>query len=202
MVRITVIVEIPVIPPLGTHGLPIELVDQLLQATHIGLDQLLIESRLLQLVSGAGLPVAVAGREFGLQENVTDLQCIDSIEEQIVRAMSTRVTLENLILGMFSGHKTLRLENSGISVLADNGENIGLASLSSGEKQVLRIFIDVLEADMHALMIDEPEISLHVDWQKVLVRSMRLLNPDAQLILATHSPEVIADLEDDTIFKL
>ena len=39
--------------------------------------------------------------------------------------------------------------------------------------------------------MDEPEVSLHFDWQKVLIQYIRELNPTIQIILATHSPAVI-----------
>jgi len=51
-------------------------------------------------------------------------------------------------------------------------------------------------------MIDEPELSLHVDWQRRLVENMTLLNPSAQYIFATHSPEIMADVDDSKIFRL
>lgn len=38
---------------------------------------------------------------------------------------------------------------------------------------------------------DEPEISLHIAWQQKLIRIMRDLNPNMQLILATHSPSIL-----------
>jgi predicted ATPase len=53
-----------------------------------------------------------------------------------------------------------------------------------------------------SMIIDEPEISMHVDWQKDLIHSLRALNPDAQLILATHSPEIMADIPDSKIFRI
>ena len=51
-------------------------------------------------------------------------------------------------------------------------------------------------------MIDEPELSLHPDWQKGLVGSMRRVNPEAQFLLATHSPELMIDVDDDCVFEL
>jgi predicted ATPase len=43
------------------------------------------------------------------------------------------------------------------------------------------------------IFMDEPEISLHFDWQKKLIQYMRELNPNAQIILATHSPALIIE---------
>ncbi|MFT5619354.1 MAG: putative ATP-binding protein involved in virulence, partial [Arenicella sp.] len=64
--------------------------------------------------------------------------------------------------------------------------------LSSGEKQALIIFLTVLlenEQDF-ILIMDEPEISLHISWQRHLINKIRELNPNCQLIISTHSPTV------------
>lgn len=67
--------------------------------------------------------------------------------------------------------------------------------LSSGEKQMLAILLTVLveNREPYALLMDEPEISLHIDWQQRLIDLIRQLNPNAQIILSTHSPALIMD---------
>ncbi|MEY4903528.1 MAG: hypothetical protein RLZZ292_1343 [Bacteroidota bacterium] len=67
--------------------------------------------------------------------------------------------------------------------------------LSSGEKQMLVILLTILVQDNQPSIIfmDEPEISLHFDWQKKLIQYIRELNPNAQIILATHSPGVVIE---------
>ena len=42
-------------------------------------------------------------------------------------------------------------------------------------------------------IVDEPELSLHIDWQEKFVEAVLDANPDVQLILATHSPAIILD---------
>lgn len=127
---------------------------------------------------------------------------IDDIEQKIEKATASRYQLEELITRMFTGNKTIEFLDTGINVKANAGEDIGLAALSSGEKQVLGIFIETLLADIGTLLIDEPEMSLHVDWQKDLISFMNKLNPRTQLILATHSPEIMANIPDTEIFRL
>lgn len=65
--------------------------------------------------------------------------------------------------------------------------------LSSGEKQLLLILATVLIQDNRPaiLLMDEPEISLHFDWQSTLIENMRRINPKIQIIMSTHSPAVI-----------
>ena len=77
----------------------------------------------------------------------------------------------------------------GNNILADNKR------LSSGEKQFLIIMLTVLlqRKEECILIMDEPEISMHLDWQRALLNNIKLLNPYCQIILATHSPGVIMD---------
>lgn len=65
--------------------------------------------------------------------------------------------------------------------------------LSSGEKQALLILATVLTEDNApaVLLMDEPEISLHFDWQSRLLEDIRMLNPHVQVIVSTHSPALI-----------
>lgn len=67
--------------------------------------------------------------------------------------------------------------------------------LSSGEKQFLIICITLLlqREEESILILDEPEISMHLDWQRNLLANIRRMNPKCQVILATHSPGVIMD---------
>lgn len=67
--------------------------------------------------------------------------------------------------------------------------------LSSGEKQMLIILLTVLVQNRRpsVLLMDEPEISLHIDWQQRLIGLIRELNPNVQVILTTHSPALIMD---------
>ena len=73
------------------------------------------------------------------------------------------------------------------------GEKISPYKLSSGEKQMLIILLTVLVQDRRpfVLFMDEPEVSLHVEWQQRLLDLLLDLNPNVQIILTTHSPAVI-----------
>lgn len=75
------------------------------------------------------------------------------------------------------------------------GEVLMPYQLSSGEKQMLVILLTVLVEDRqpYVLFMDEPEVSLHIDWQKQLISIITELNPNVQVILTTHSPAVIMD---------
>ena len=73
------------------------------------------------------------------------------------------------------------------------GETLVPYQLSSGEKQILAILLTVLVEDQkpYVIFMDEPEVSLHIEWQKKLIDLILELNPSVQIILTTHSPAVI-----------
>jgi len=73
------------------------------------------------------------------------------------------------------------------------GEELTPYQLSSGEKQMLVILLTVLVEDNkpYLLLMDEPEVSLHIDWQQQLIELITTLNPNAQIVLTTHSPALI-----------
>ena len=73
------------------------------------------------------------------------------------------------------------------------GEVLQPYQLSAGEKQMLAILLTVLVEDnqSYVLFMDEPEVSLHIDWQQQLIDLILQLNPNVQIILTTHSPAVI-----------
>lgn len=76
-----------------------------------------------------------------------------------------------------------------------DGELLLPYKLSSGEKQMLVILLTVLVQDNEhcVLFMDEPEASLHIEWQQKLIAMIRELNPNVQIILTTHSPALIME---------
>ena len=72
---------------------------------------------------------------------------------------------------------------------------IDLQLLSSGEKQIVTFFAYMVfglkNTNQSLFIVDEPELSLHLQWQLEFVDTLFELNPDIQLIFATHSPEII-----------
>lgn len=80
-------------------------------------------------------------------------------------------------------------------IFMDEGEIIPLYKLSSGEKQLLLILMRVflMEEQPYILLMDEPEISLHIEWQYKLFEEIRRLNPNCQIITSTHSPSLFGD---------
>ena len=73
----------------------------------------------------------------------------------------------------------------------------GVKGLSSGEHQILSLLYACYTANEGVILIDEPEISLHIDWQRKLLDNLTNHSPSHQLIICTHSPIVPADYDEE-----
>jgi predicted ATPase len=106
--------------------------------------------------------------------------------------------------------KSVDVKDNKLAFRLKNDAKIHWYDLSSGEKQLLIILLTVLCQDEKPsiLIMDEPEISLHLEWQKELIKIIRTMNPFCQLIIVTHSPGIIMNgwfdktLEINDIMKL
>ena len=98
---------------------------------------------------------------------------------------------------LFAGTgKTIEIDPmSNQLVFRDGNEIIHLYKLSSGEKQLLIILLRVflMDEQPYILLMDEPEISLHIEWQYRLFEEIQKLNPRCQIITSTHSPSLFGD---------
>jgi predicted ATPase len=127
-------------------------------------------------------------------------QIVDNNSENISEAIKILRKPQNRFLEIMdtlfqeTGKKINRAKNE-ITFLLDDEIEITPYQLSSGEKQILVILLTTLIQDNQPsiLFLDEPEISLHVEWQKKLIGYIRELNPNVQVIIATHSPALIMD---------
>ncbi|MCF5901218.1 AAA family ATPase [Aeromonas veronii] len=99
-------------------------------------------------------------------------------------------------------HFSINSQNE-IQITTQSGKNLSIYKLSSGEKQLLIVLGEALlqEKQPWVYIADEPELSLHVRWQESLVENLRNLNPNAQIIFATHSPDVVS-IFGDKIFDM
>ena len=79
-----------------------------------------------------------------------------------------------------------------------NGKIIGYEHLSMGEKQILLLLLMVSNTNQMPCIffMDEPDLSMHIDWKEILVKELHELNPNMQIILSTHAPSVITGWHD------
>ena len=101
------------------------------------------------------------------------------------------------MLSEFFSHKFVKLDvRTGLQILDRKNKRIPPESLSSGERQLVVLFCNAITArkDGTILVIDEPEISLNVKWQRRMISALLscLEGVRTQIILATHSIEILS----------
>ena len=86
--------------------------------------------------------------------------------------------------------------------LNDTQQHITIEELSSGEKQIFYkggSLVQYGEEKEVIVLIDEPEISMHPEWQQKILAFYRNINPKAQYIFATHSPHIVSSCKREEI---
>jgi len=100
--------------------------------------------------------------------------------------------------------KSIEIDHIGsLKIKKPNGNKGNIDALSSGERQLIVMFSHLIfknESNPSGVfIIDEPELSLHIDWQKDFIKYALESNPNTQLILATHSPDIVIGNEKKAI---
>lgn len=177
-------------------------------ATHIrydiirSLDSPVLENETLNMVD-ARIRSALDFQLYQLQRKYLDYQVnignriIEELQQGHTDAAQqlsqAKTRFQDMVDDLFqeTGKKIVRTENE--IRFSQIGETLVPYQLSSGEKQMLAILLTVLVEDQqpYVLFMDEPEVSLHIEWQKRLIDLIVELNPNVQIILTTHSPAVI-----------
>ncbi len=172
------------------------------------IDRPVLNSELLEKMSDVSVRTELDWQLYQLQRRYLNYQV--NIGNRIIHLLTAGTPEEQMKAGELSRPKTLFLDmidelfsETGKSIVRDSneiyfmqyGEKITPYMLSSGEKQMLVILLTALVQDGRpgALFMDEPEISLHIEWQQRLISLIRTLNPNVQIILCTHSPAIIMD---------
>lgn len=97
--------------------------------------------------------------------------------------------------------KEVSLDSVGMLQIFRSGKvEIPIDALSSGERQLVmmfaHLFFNSFGDKSNVFIIDEPEVSLHLRWQELLLGKMLESSPKAQIVVATHSPEIVGELGD------
>lgn len=169
-------------------------------------DRPLIHSNLIEKLTDDNVTTELDWQLYQLQRRYLDYQVNvgnrmismltsgdPDVRDKARQEADARTRFQDIIDNLFSetGKKIVRDSNE---IFMDQfGEILSPYKLSSGEKQMLVILLTVLVEDRqpYVLFMDEPEVSLHVEWQQKLISLIREINPQVQIILSTHSPAVI-----------
>lgn len=119
----------------------------------------------------------------------------------VLEELSGRIEILLTVLNRKFTNKTVSISReTGLAILGKNGKSIPVTALSSGEQHELVLLYDLLfKVKPNTLvLIDEPELSLHISWQKGfmedLLEIIRLAHFD--VLMATHSPYIVGDRSD------
>ncbi len=142
---------------------------------------------------------------LGMTKNVLAIYISDTEQKlNVLKELAQKITLFKTTINKLFQYKRIAISReSGIKILSNSGEEIPPTSLSSGEKhEFVLLFEFLFSAKKNSIvLIDEPELSLHVAWQDEflndLIEITELNNFD--VIIATHSPQIISDRWDLTV---
>ncbi|MGM7911301.1 AAA family ATPase [Yersinia enterocolitica] len=121
------------------------------------------------------------------------------VEKQLLSSINILVDVFNSFL---VGEKKLIINKQEIYVEIEDS-NLSIGALSSGERHILTFLSLVIIAGRgrDILIIDEPEISLNIKWQRTLLSLLQELVPETQIIVASHSP-IISKKSPNSLVKL
>lgn len=198
------------VPGQAPAGVKVELMPE--DSTYIKFDVIrsfdkpLLHSDLLEKLSDSRVKTELDWQIYRLQKRYLDYQV--NIGNRIIELLTSgnpddqlkaatvsapKKQFQDMIDELFAEtNKTIDRKSNEIQFIQED-ETLTPYQLSSGEKQMLVILLTVLveNGEPYALLMDEPEISLHIEWQQKLIQLIRELNPNAQIILSTHSPALI-----------
>ncbi len=181
------------------------------------IDRPVLNSDLLEKISGADVRTELDWQLYHLQRRYLNYQV--NIGNRIISLLTSgnpddqrlaaeltkpKKIFQDLIDELFAPTAKTIVRDRNEIFFKQYGETISPYLLSSGEKQLLVILLTTLvQENRHCvLFMDEPEISLHIEWQKRLITLIRTLNPNVQIILCTHSPAIIMDGWIDAITEI
>ena len=172
------------------------------------IDRPIMSSEMLEKVSGAEIRTELDWQLYNLQRRYLNYQV--NVGNRIIglltsgnpddQRLATELTkpkkqFQDLVDELFTPTAKTIVRDCNEILFSQYGEKVPPYMLSSGEKQILVILLTALvqEGRPGVMLMDEPEISLHIEWQQRLITLVRTLNPNTQIILCTHSPAIIMD---------
>lgn len=139
----------------------------------------------------------------GLKTTVLDMEINKEVlrfnkleKENIIKSKEIKTRFISSINSLFKDCEKEVVFEEAISFKSKvNNKNLQIKDLSSGERQLVYTLLKTsIAAQRNAiLLMDEPEISLHLSWQEKLIGNLRNINPEGQIIIVTHSPAVVMD---------
>lgn len=134
------------------------------------------------------------------------VNALDDYEKKQTESFEKILKFKNTINNFFepTGKLIKVTYNGKVSInITESNKKFGTDALSSGEKQLIIIIGNLIFNEnitsRKVFIIDEPELSLHISWQRLLIESIINVGKNIQLIIATHSPSIISSYKNKII---
>lgn len=148
----------------------------------------------IQLTSNDVASIVLIGKTLRIIElSKTYKESVDNTLKPITNYQKIlRKFIKDKIFNFSEDKGYLEITWANPSLASKRLSHLRVNNLSSGEKQLLILLTQTLlqENAPYIFIADEPELSLHIEWQKYIIGAINELNPNAQVIVATHSPEI------------
>ena len=134
-----------------------------------------------------------------IQKTIDMAEKIEQRKASVMKPMETFLNIMNSFIGNSDDDKELCINNDGQIYFKTkySKDQISIQHLSSGEKQLITFFSNLIfmvkDRSSGIFVVDEPELSLHLSWQKIFIDKVLEVNKNIQLIFATHAPEIIGN---------
>lgn len=150
----------------------------------------------IALDSGVMDPQTLQALSLYISDVKAKLEIFNELEQKIN-------LLKEIINKLFKFKRMWISKESGITFIMDTDENLEPEKLASGEQHELVLHYKLLFKTMPGslILIDEPEISLHIIWQEELLGDLLEIAKltGVRILMATHSPQIISDRWDLTV---
>ncbi len=168
--------------------------------------------RIVKALSDLGKELSVDNHKFVAAISTYDLidlltgikARISKKESQFYETLDERWRMLNeIVTEIYDDYSGIKIaENLVLGSITNKASSpIPSTNLSSGEKQLLGFLCYNGFFDVKMIFIDEPELSLHPDWQRLLISLLEYQGTEKQFFIASHSPYIGTQYEDKQ-FKL
>ena len=135
---------------------------------------------------------------------ISKAEKIEQTKKKVRQPIEDFLNTVNGYIQSNNGEKQVGIDSDGTIYLKTNqGNKVNIQNLSSGEKQIVTFFAYLIfglqTSNQSIFIVDEPELSLHLNWQRKFVDSILSINDNVQLIFATHAPEMIGRHRDKAV---
>ncbi|WP_312631213.1 AAA family ATPase [Pantoea piersonii] len=146
--------------------------------------------------------------DFGnsVEKNLLDLAIYEELRILVKNANNIAVKKFENQLNVFleDSHKRAKLVHDDWVYITQSKSQLSLGQLSSGERQLIYILATVANTcgKPTLLLMDEPEVSMHLSWQEKIIDAIMNINPQVQIIAVTHSPGIVMNGHMDSYIEM